>query len=199
MESKLQSSAAQSSPKEGSRSGLGAIVTDCGDDVRYVLMRFLRLAGMTAGEIGFIAGVSYGTMSMLMGLMSLNLTVAQVQTKLIMSGHHFMPWTLFAVHPFVWCPVLYALGIFSMFCAYSMSAPYRYKTSKPGLNVKECWCCGVSMADDFFCQKCKSFRPSCVVSWMLWFLSGTVTFLFVVHDVVAFVFVIFYGTGGGGK
>lgn len=65
----------------------------------------------------------------------------------------------------------------------AIATPYRYKTTKPGLDMRTCGACGSKGPDRWHCGRCKKFRVAKVFTTAIWLLGLAVTLVSVVFDI----------------
>ncbi len=156
-------------------------VTDCLDDARYVVMRFVRLVITVASEVGaFGAFVLFARAGMWLFLNSFGDKIVSNTGKWYydVSTNYPLPAMGLWILAFSICWVMmYAVGM-----------PYRTQTEKPGMSARRCHKCRIAITDDFHCSNCKVFRPQKLLSLFLQFLSRLVSWMFTIHDVAAGLF-----------
>jgi len=163
------------------------MVTGCLDDLRYVLMRGARLVCVLAAEVVMVAGAAVAFSCAAIGAMDLVSPpkIGERAANLATQGHTGWYDVLMANHPGACAVPAAALCLLGLCAAVSWGG-YRYNTSKPGLDVRECGTCRVRIPNEWFCGACKSFRPAKAFSLLLWSASLAVTAVYVVHDVLSF-------------
>ena len=170
-------------------------VTDLWDDARYLLMRTLRLITLLISEAGCVCTFLMAGRSAvrilwdLLGLLYDGRPVTMVSN----TGNFLMDQAVNNKWPwfFIWVAAFSACW----FVMYAAGLPYRYSTKKPGLNARRCHRCKVAIVDTLMCSNCSALRPQRVCSLVLLFLSGIVTAVFAINDLL----MLLLGTGLNSK
>lgn len=155
-----------------------AVLSECRDDLGYLVMRVLRivLAAVFLAASLVLLLVSMGYFLHFGFDWELNLGY----------GHWYIPemtllkaWSISGA---------YTAGVLTCFMlSIAVGTPYRYAARKPGLGVRTCGKCGVSIKNTPVCGNCGSARPAWafsmatgVLSWVLAILIGVFDFICVI-------------------
>lgn len=161
-----------------------SIWNDSVDDLRYLLMRTLRLILSIAFEIAFVFSLTWGVFGCLVhGLRFRHLiSVGDVYLYQLEWYYRFMVWS-----PWVAALTCIAIAVALWCCLFAITIPFHYTTNKPGLSVRTCWRCEKPTRDKMLCGICGAFRPGRVATILLWFGSLAVTLVYIVHDIISIV------------
>lgn len=155
-------------------------VTDVLDDARYVLMRAVRLTVLLLCE--------YNLIWVGLGIFRSAVALLFKMDRGYAGGHEWWWYDFLGKNPEIGLPLCIVLFGVLWFLMYAFGMPYRYETTKPGLNARRCHRCRIAIPDELFCSNCRAFRPAKIASLAVKIVSGIVTALFVVHDTMMLVF-----------
>jgi hypothetical protein len=153
------------------------------DDARYLLMRLVRYV---------VSWACWATM-----IVSTFVAFCSLIACLGLWGHEdFDGWRgMMMAHPFafLFSSVISVLVFLALYVA--IATPYRYQTTKPGLNARTCGTCGVQGPDLWRCGNCQGFRVAKVFSGIIWLLGLALTIVTYVLDIGIILFSMFTGIG----
>ncbi len=165
-----------------------AVLEECGDDFRYVLMRFMRFAIGLLMRVYMVYFLGMWAKAWFMFGLKWRMALTPWHSVMVDGTDH---WFLIGCAFITLSVMLFGLDL-------AVAIPYRYKAGKPGLAVRTCGKCGVTVPDTWTCGNCKSFRQSKVFSSAMYAASVVITAVFVVHDVFGYLFGMGMGGAGGG-
>ena len=149
-----------------------AVLLEMVDDARYIIMRLARLIAYIVVEVTMYVSVFYTLVSPLFGFMK------------DYYERRGSPWQIFLSHNWIICMIGFAiLAVTAFALVQSIAIPYRWSTSKPGLNIRTCPRCGGATPNRWHCSKCNTFQVTKIVSSTFWCASLVVTLAFIIHDI----------------
>lgn len=168
-------------PSKGSEDEV--FYTDVFDDARYVLMRAVRLTVLLLCE--------YNLIWVGLGIFRSAVALLFKMDRGYAGGHEWWWYDFLGKNPEIGLPLSIILFGAMWFMIYAFGIAYRYDTTKPGFNARLCHKCSVVISDVLFCSNCQAFRPARIASFAIKIVSGVVTAIFAVHDMLMLLFSLF--------
>lgn len=165
-----------------------AVFEECSDDFRYVFMRAARFVVGLVMRVYMVYFIGMWAKSWFMFGLAWRMALTPWHSVVIDGTNHWF---------IIGCAFL-SLAVMLFGLDLAVAIPYRYRAVKPGLAVRTCGKCGVHVPDEWRCGNCKSFRQAKVFSTAMLCASVVITAMFVVHDVLGYLFGLGMGSGGGG-
>jgi hypothetical protein len=144
------------------------------DDARFLAMRLTRYVVSWVCWAAMCASTALACVTPLVHWYGSTGCIAWMEVPAI--PHPFLTFGFFVVSTVI------------NFCLYvAIATPYRYITTKPGLNVRTCARCGVQGPDLWYCGNCDSFRIYKVFTSIIWLLGALLTTVTIILDIVLFI------------
>ena len=172
------------SDEEPSEQSLAYDDSPVSNNIRYLIMRILRLVFSLISEVGIVLAACIAALGTFIALTGLFDPGKEPFAVKIAHSYGVGTWrTHLFSHPVLLAMAGFALGAACIGFLTSFGAPYKYMSDMPGAGAVECGECHEVIADSFICPECKCSRPERVLTGLCELANMGVTCLWWIHDI----------------